>query len=333
MPDLITVFEDLETPVAAAAAGLRFIALPIPGDERHRLGKDENGAPALLVSVAARSGHGWLAPITLEHLAVQHDVACRVSRPDGTTEDGQFTVLRCRSTDPALHTYFLRVAGSIVTLLGATPSHSDVSMAIDRLVELFRALDAPPQKSVQGLWAELFLIARARDSAALVRAWHKLPGDRFDFSAGGHRIEVKSAVGRVRQHYFSVEQLRPVAEMRLLIASLFVERAGAGTSLGDLVTQVRTKVSSDAELLLHVDRIVSLTLGSRWPHGQDERFDRELAENSLAFFEPATIPQIGSDLPLGVSEVRFRANLRGVPTVDLRQYIAEGGLFRATLRP
>jgi hypothetical protein len=302
------------------------------GYERHRLGKDTQGAPSLLIAVGDTAGRGRPDPIALEHLTIQHGVECRVSRPDGTTEEGRFTVIRCAGRDRALHAYFLRVASAIVASLGAEPAALDVTRTVDRLVELFRAMTMPPRKSMQGLWAELFLIARSREPAILVSAWHMTPEDRYDFSTGEQRIEVKSAAGRVRQHHFTLEQLYPPIGTKLLIASVLVERTGAGPSVVELAEQVRSGVSSTPDFLLHVDRIVGLTLGQGWRQALEERFDRELAEQSLAFFDPSAVPRVGEDVPAGISDVRFKSDLSGSQQVDLAQYRAAGGLFRAALR-
>lgn len=332
MLDLVSSFEALEPPTGVESAAARFSAMPIPGYEQHRLGKDPHGAPSLLVAVADSRDQVWSAPIVLEHLTVQHDVDCRVTRPDGSAEEGRFTVVRCTGRDRALHAYFLRVTAAVVALLGEAPTNGDVSTAIDRLIELFRAMAVAPRKSVQGLWAELLLMARLRDPAPLVTAWHVLPSDRYDFSAGSQRIEVKSATGHTRQHYFALEQLLPVPGTQALIASILVERAGAGTSLMDLVSEVRSRIGGEPQLLLHVDQIVTQTLGDSWRHAQEERFDRQLAENSLTFFEPGVIPRVDPNLPLGVSDVRFRADLTGLTPANLAEYRLQGGIFRTALR-
>lgn len=332
MLNLVSSFEALRPPSAGAGTASRFSAVPIPGYEQHRLAKDPQGAPSLLVAVAEGMGYAWPAPIVLEHLTVQHDVECRVMRPDGSAEEGRFTVVHCTGSDRALHSYFLRVAAAIVALLGNAPSHADVSRAIERLVELFRSMAATPRKSVQGLWAELLLMVRVRDPAPLAAAWHVLPGDRYDFSAGSQRIEVKSAAGHVRRHHFALEQLLPVPGTQVLVASVLVERAGAGTTLLELVSEVRTRISHDPQLVLHVDQVVTHTLGDTWRYAQEERFDRQIAESSLSFFDPAVIPRVDPNLPGGVSDVHFRADLTGLPSADLAAYRSQGGLFRSALR-
>ena len=52
------------------------------------------------------------------------------------------------------------------------------------------------------------------------------------------RIEVKSVLGRNRQHYFSLEQLHPPEGVRALVASVFIERSQAGVSITDLTEEI-----------------------------------------------------------------------------------------------
>ncbi len=52
MLNLIDLFNTLQPPARAGGDGLRFTAQPIPGYESHRLGKDEHGAPSLLLAVS-----------------------------------------------------------------------------------------------------------------------------------------------------------------------------------------------------------------------------------------------------------------------------------------
>src|SRR6266487_2164402 len=179
MLDLVALFNSFQPPNAVAGQPTRFSAQLIPGYEQHRLAKDTQDIPSLLISVSDVSGGERPIPIKLEHLTVQYDVDCRISRSDGTIEEGRFTVVRCTGSDKALHTYFLRSIGAIVVSLGTAPSRRDVAHAIKNLTILFRPMTEKPRKSVQGLWAELFLIARAYDSATMVAAWHMTSEDRY----------------------------------------------------------------------------------------------------------------------------------------------------------
>jgi len=331
MLDLVALFNSFQPPVAMTEQVARFSAQPIPGYECHRLAKDAQNTPSLLIFIANTETSERPVPIKLEHLTVQYDVECRISRSGGNIEEGRFTVVRCIGSDKALHTYFLHSIGAIIVSLGITPSRYDVARAIKNLTTLFRAITEKSRKSVQGLWAELFLIARASNTSAMVAAWHVTPEDRYDFNAGNQRIEVKSTSTRIRQHHFSLEQLYPLTDTTILIASVFVEYAGAGTSVMELAEQIRPRLNASPDLLFHLDWIISLTLGENWRDALEERFDIELAEDSLAFFEVTNIPMVNPDLPFGVSDVHFKSDLTSCPPAPIQHVQTLGGLFQAAM--
>ncbi len=270
--------------------------------------------------------------IMLRHVTVSFGTECRVTRSDGLVEAGRFTLIQCLGDDTVLHGYFLRVAGAMLGAVGDDPAGQDVADAVANLVELFRAMTQPPAKSVQGLWAELLLVAKAGDPVRLTGAWHLLPEERFDFGSADQRIEVKSTALRSRRHHFGLEQLRPNQPADVLVASLYVERAETGASVCELANLVRTRMAAHPDMVLHVDRVIGLTLGSDWRQGLEDRFDTQLAEKSLAFYRATDIPCIPGPLPPSVSDVRFMADLTDVPPVSSEWCRAEGGLFRSVLR-
>ncbi len=287
--------------------------------------------PVLLVSARPAPSASPPAPFALEHLVVQHEVACLVSHYDGIQEQSRFSIIRCVSSDESLQKYFLRVLGSFVGLLGSSPTSADVASVVNRLVELFRLMTLPPRKSAQGLWAELLVVAESTDPVALLGAWHVLPTDVYDFNAGAQRLEVKSTGGRRRQHRFSLAQLQPPPGTRVLVASVLAESAGGGTSLRELVDEVRSRVIVCPELASRVDQVVALSLGDSWRQAFDVRFDRELATSHLAFFDAAVIPCIDPNIPAGVSDVRFVADLDDVQQQAKPDLTSAGGLSAAAL--
>lgn len=329
MFNLLSMFETIQIP--NVSENVRFATHKIPEYEMHRLGKDAEGKPGILISIANPTPDNRPAPIVLEHLTVQYDINCRISQGIEQLE-GIFTVIHCAGQEIALHTHFLHVASAVIASLGSSPSHSDVMEAVTRLVELFRALKSLPKKPVQGLWAELFIIARAKKPAFLVNAWHSSLNDRYDFNTGTQRIEVKSASGRTRKHHFSLEQLQPPNGTDVLIASVYIERSGAGSSISQLIDEIRSYSENDLDSLLHLDHIVNMTLGTNWRSASEERFDRELAEHSLSFFDVHSIPTIAPDLRSEISNVHFMADITAVSPINLKQYRNKGGLFQAVQR-
>jgi hypothetical protein len=325
MSDLFSIFTNLSVPTPHDAIE-SFSAASLPG-AAHRIAKDIHGWPALLLSSSTAVDES--PRIRLEHLDIQHSVPCRITNSSGVTEDGAFTVVRCTESDDELTRYFLRAFDPILRSLGPDPTAPAISRAVNSLVELFRALTQPASKSVSGLWAELLVIRQASDPVALLQVWHISPEDKFDFNAGAQRVEVKSTSQRIRVHNFSLEQLLPPTGCRLIIASLFVERAGGGTSVESLLDEIRELVEARPDLQERLDRVVASTLGSALRQSLTERFDRELACDSMHWFDGGAVPVIPTPLPWGISDVHFRADLSQCPPVSRQTLGAEGGVFAA----
>jgi hypothetical protein len=176
----------------------------------------------------------------------------------------------------------------------------------------------------------LLVIRGAVDPVALVAAWHRHPEERIDFLSGQQRIEVKSSSNRRRVHHFSLVQLTPPANTRLIVASLFVEPVGGGLSLRLLSDDIRAALTSDPVLLTQFDAVFYATLGASWSDAMEECFDLELARESLQFFDAAAIPKIDGPISTAVSEVRFTSDVSAAAQpLDADALISAGGLFAA----
>jgi hypothetical protein len=305
-----------------------FSTAHMPSCKHHRIGKDASGNIVVLVALDPARNAGALPPVFLEHLAVLHSVRCTVSEGQGSADSGLFTVVRCTSSDQGLRRHFITLVTSLVMTLPAVPSCDEAAATITRMIQLFRALAKPSTRSVQGLWGELFIISAAAEPSVLAAAWHVDPYEQFDFSAGASRLEVKSTKRGKRSHIFSLSQVRPPPGVQAVIASLRVEPSSGGTSLGELWHGVRGRLQNDAGLLVHVDRVVAISLGRAWRRGLEARFDSQTAINSLNFFLSSSVPSVSDLLPSEVSDVKFRADISAaLPTTadELRNL----GLFFA----
>jgi len=326
MQELISVYKSLPRPESSENVQ-SFTAVQLEGTS-HRIGKDTSGWPAILLKgTLDQTG----ARIRLEHLDVQHSVRCRVTSGQNT-EENLYTVIRCTEADDELAQYFLHTVEPVLKLLGSTPTFKEISSAISHLVELFRALTQPPIKSVIGLWAELFVIQNSKNTLALLQAWHATPEEKYDFSSGSQRIEVKSTSRRERVHHFSLEQLTPPSGCRVVVASLFVERNGGGISLREIIEEMRKDLTTEPDLQERLDRVVALTLGNALRQGYAARFDRELAQESLSFFDSVEIPKIQEPLPLNITDVHFKSNLSQCPPLTHEILARDGGIFAFLIR-
>jgi hypothetical protein len=201
--------------------------------------------------------------------------------------------------------------------LGDRPRLSQLTDAIARLVEIFQLLGRPPRRGVIGLYGELTVIALSADRKFCVSAWRASLDDRFDFSVDEIRMETKATSNRVRTHHFSFDQCSPPHGTTGVLASMFVEQAGGGQSVRELIVDIEGKIGTDNEARVRLNATIAASLGSSLPAALQMRFDDRLARSSLLFFDLADVPAIRGDIPRGVSEVRFRADLSGTAAHQL----------------
>jgi Putative PD-(D/E)XK family member, (DUF4420) len=324
--DLASLYELLVLPLGEPS-GTNLSAVEIPESQTHRLAKDANGSPCLLLRQP--SGTTRPTPIRLQNLFVSYDVPCKITHASGTQEQGNFTIIKCSNSDPKLFPHFLRIISPMVIALGPTPTSAAVRRAISGLVELFQALTAPAGKSIQGIWGELFVIRKASDPTTVAAAWHRTAEEHFDFAAGPQRVEVKTSSNRRREHHFSLAQLTSPAPSHVVIASVFVERVGGGVSLRRLFEETRQLLSHDPILVTQFDASFYAGIGAGWSDAMDECFDWELAQDSLAFFDSKSVPKIEGEIPPTVSQVRFCSDLTAITPLEWNDLLGFGALLAA----
>jgi hypothetical protein len=209
------------------------------------------------------------------------------------------------------------IVNHFLDALGQAPTTDHVASAVDSLVLLFQKLSRSPRREVQGLFGELIVIDASSDPATLLDAWHADPGDRFDFTFTSSRLEVKTNASRQRSHEFSFEQCAPPPGTTATLASLFVETAGGGLSLRTLVERIEARFGSRPNLIVKLHSVLADALGAALLEGLEQRFDEQLAQSSLAFYDLSRIPAVRGPLPPEVTAVRFRSEIAGVMPLDM----------------
>jgi site-specific DNA-cytosine methylase len=307
-----------------------FSAVPMELDSAHKLGKDEGGCPCLLIATGSAAAKARTrVPLVLENLAVLFDLRCDVSSPKRASQLGTFTVIKCVAADAVVRSYFLTLLSGISAAIGRTSDRAKVAAVVEDLVELFRALGATPKNEIQGLWGELLVIHEALDPLTVAEAWRCQSGDCYDFNKGAERIEVKTTSQKPRLHHFTLEQLSPPTGTQLLVASIIVQRSGAGQSVFDLLDALRGKLAAKPRLQLRLVRQVHECLGNSWQSARNIRFDYEAARQSLRFCDGTQIPKVSLPLPEGVSHVSFVADVEGASTQSKSPSLRRGTLFRS----
>lgn len=304
----------------------------VPGLASYFVGIDAQSRAALLVATDVGK-RDRPAPIRLARLDVRFDIPCHITRKATTIERRQFTVIRCLDKDADTVEYFLSVCDAIVHTLGDSPAQTQIRSAVHRLVSIFQRAHTPSHATVNGLFGELYVIARSRSSRRLLAAWRDDPAARFDFVEDEARLEVKTTSRRVRSHVFSYEQCNPPSGTVAVIASMHVERVSRGLTLKAVVEQVGERVGWRTDLALKLHEVVAATLGGSLSSAMAVAFDEALIRTSLRYFDLTTLPAIRGRLPDGVSNVLFRVDLSNSKDIALGSLTKGQTLWRELLPP
>ena len=283
-----------------------------------------------MIETTDAAGAAALSDFEGRHLRIGHGVNCSISEGGVELAREQFSVVACVEADDLLRDRFFDATETMLRSLGETPTVEELRQLAAGLIELFRLSSQPPRGTIQGLWAELWLIAQARDPMVLLNAWHSESTDAYDFNSGPERIEMKSTSRSNRMHRFSHRQLHPPAGTRVAIGSVFVESSGGGLKVATLLERIRRRVGS-LGALRRLDYVVASTLGTDWRTGVEAGFDSELASESLRFYQIEEVPSLPADVPHGVSDIRYVSDLSGAQALSVEEMRGSGDLFAAAV--
>lgn len=312
------LFENL-SPIegVTSESGRRYVVRAVPHRQGQFVARNDRGRPAILIQVEASARPR--PPIALQNVYAAFGVTCELDYQGQRQVTA--TVVECLSDDRDLQAYFVSLAQWLLGELGSAPSSGAVRRFMEHLVTLLERVSEPARGTVQGLVAELMMVALSPEPRAMLDGWRATAHDHFDFVTGPVRLEVKSSANRVRRHLLSAEQCATPPETVGLLASIFVEQVGGGLSLGDLIMRIEQHVQQEPEFLARLHDGVAATLGSTLPQALRFTFDEQLARHSFALFDLSQIPALRPPFPPEISMVHF--------TVDLSQAAPLG---RAALR-
>lgn len=275
----------------------------------HKLGMTSEGFPVFFIVTNTTPFNAQ--NIEREMLSVQYDMPCTLISDDDE-QNNAYSIITLRASEVSLQSYFIEIFLMMLGKIPAIPSKRELAIEVENLISIFSALSKPPRKKIQGLWAELLVIERSLHPETLISAWHSQANAKYDFTMGRDKIEVKSTSGEERIHHFSLDQLNPSPNSRLLIASVIVRESAQGSggmSIRDIYNKICTKVSANnARLKLY--SIMAECIGSDLTKIDSIFFDYVEASDTLAFFDANQVPHVEKNsIQPFVSDVSFSSNL------------------------
>lgn len=291
-----------------------FNVVSISETSPHRLGITPEGYPIFFI---ACSSSERVSDIILRLFKVLFNRQCTISDTvTGSDIQDTFSIIQLSSLNPDFQKYFFGVVYLLLCRLEDKPTVNVLKAEISKLLSLFTSVKSISREVVRGLWAELILIKQSSTPSYLIRSWHVMPEDKFDFNDGIDKIEVKSTNGSKREHTFALEQLKPNKGSRLLIASMFVSQTGVGKTIFDIVDDISSNIS-DVDVLFKLREETTQTIGTHIEEVSSMFFDENVSLDSLQFFDYTSIPSINTEnVPPEVTGVHFRSDLSDVSPVD-----------------
>lgn len=245
--------------------------------------------------------------IHLSGVSAVFGVPCTVAVGGAPTQEYRISVLECTAGAEAIP-MFAEAAAILLRLLGPTPTMVAAAVAVARFAAIFSALSRPSSQSVTGLIGELMLLLMASDPARAIACWRLSTIDKFDFAGRDARVEAKAFSSSLQLHSFSWEQCNP-PDGCSLVASLRVEAAGGGMSVGGLLDRIEARLSGAPDAAARLRETVASTMGRSLPQALRVMFDEPLCRASLEWFDLHDVPAIRGDLPVGVGALRFTSEV------------------------
>lgn len=247
----------------------------IPFSDTHKIGISYEEFPIFFI---ASSNISSLSNIKLDLISIQFNQLCRLklSNTDKPIEN-YYTIVALQTENVDYINYFIDVVEIVLSKLGNYPTQKQLHDEIQKLVDLFRCFNLPPQKTIQGLWAELFVISIASNPEYLLKAWHS---------------------------------------SFLIISSIFVIQSGIGKNIFDLKEDIETQICS-LELRYKLNEIIFRTLGSEFEKVYDVYFDYQQAVDSYKLIPAIYIPSLNSEsIPNEITNIHFDCDLSQIDVPD-----------------
>lgn len=307
MTDLKSLYDKLPLPKKQNSNS--YTAKSITGYENHRIAKNYTDNPSLLIYISEQNQDFYISNQNLFNIKISHNVKCEIESEKNISHNN-FSVVSYIGQSNDVKDVFLSTCQVLIKSLGKNPSNKKIKNAVGKFIELFRAIKETPKKSIQGLWAELFLIEQSIFPENLIAGWHSIPEEYFDFSFGNLRLEVKSSATESRVHHFSSNQLNPINDTTIVIASIQVNVNSSGKSLFDLINSINNRLFNFPMLTEKLHFLVYTILGADIEIANQVKYDYDFAQNSLRFYNSFDIPKIEiANIPKEVSNVKFVSNL------------------------
>lgn len=275
----------------------------------------EVGASGLWLSIDGRCYPSLMFPadasdersdIALRFIDVEFSRACEVAREGADSFSGTYTIVRLNDDDPEVARVFLRLLEESFCRGDRPMRNREIGDRMLEIADLFSKIE-DAHHDIVGLWGELYVISVATSMLAAARSWSLHKSARYDFVTANFVLEVKTTLAGNRRHRFSLEQLRPVSEIEVYIASLQLVETHSGKTVSQLLEALYQEIECPDLRRAFFNQC--LVKGGPDIYRSDLRLQPLAGDKALAFLEARAIPVPLIEPCDPISKVRFDVDL------------------------
>ena len=208
---------------------------------------------------------------------------------------------------------FIPIQADLIKSEGDPPLFQNIIDRTEALIKIFSKKKSKPTKTEIGLWGELFLISKSKDKDLAIKSWHINNNDQFDFIDGESIIEVKTTTNNLRVHSFRHEQIVSLIRYEGILCSVKTKITTGGESVQGLSKRISDNIQMDIRQMFW-EKLLDCTEN---PEDFTNKFDTNIADISLSFYDSSKLPHIKSeDIPNGVEKVKYEINIENLEKTD-----------------
>lgn len=214
---------------------------PLAEDSSLWLAVDHDAYPALLFASRREEVRN---DVELRSISVHFSRDCVIEAHDGYTNSGVYTAVCLRENDPDVVRMVLRLLGETFNIRNRPFTNKEIAARILELADLFRQI-GESVGDVVGLWGELYILSCSSNLETAVRSWCINKNAKYDYVTEQFVLEAKTTLLSRRKHRFTLDQLRPIGEFSVYVASLVVVEVDAGRTAVELMDELYDKICDD----------------------------------------------------------------------------------------
>jgi hypothetical protein len=267
------------------------------------VGISPEGYPAILLKIKDSPQEKYDS-IDLNGIKTEFKLNCNFSLDGNDVKQSIFNIVICTDEDPNAQDFFYDFFERFFSKRKVI-STSQLKKEIQFIRELFGHKKNPGLKTIMGLWSELFIIYKAKDTESWAKGWHTKPRSTFDFKFSNIGLDVKSFGGHTREHFFQLEQLTNISVEQTIILSMSLQESEDGLTVFDLFNKILPKLNN-YKLIKKIENLIFKIGGQN--NKEARKFNENIANNSLLLLRGREVPCISNNIPTGISEIKFKAD-------------------------